>query len=138
MARFLESLAAAMSKRTSVKQSTFPSFTGSHLEVAEDWRKEAANSVNGARETFFKKRNEFVRLLWPNGGSPDAEKLWDDAGGLTPDTVIRKRLHCALKTVIKKVGKDEKLLQEFRIPTNYEVSLDLKAIIESAIARCGS
>ena len=54
------------------------------VEVAENWRQEAAKKVSKARDTFLEKRKNVVRVVWPNGGSPDAEAMWQEAGGLSP------------------------------------------------------
>lgn len=106
---------------------------GISLEEAEDWRSEAAQSVEKARDTFLSKRQMIVRAVWPNGGSPDAEAMWDAAGGKAPSTVKGKKLHAALKVVAKRRGKDDKLLNTFTIPANYIVAEDLKTTIEAAL-----
>lgn len=105
------------------------------LDDAESWRREAADSVAKARETFLSKRQGIVRVVWPNGGSPDAEAMWSDAGGKAPSTVKGKKLHAALKTVAKKYGKDDKLLNAFIVPANFVLAEDLKATIEAALSR---
>ncbi|MFL1463493.1 ATP-dependent nuclease [Roseococcus sp. DSY-14] len=101
---------------------------------AEEWRQQAAKKVNKARETFLEKRKNVVRVVWPNGGSPDAEAMWTDAGGISPTTVKGKRLHAALKTVVKADGLDDSLLNAFTIPTGYTVAPELKVLIEEAFA----
>ena len=102
-------------------------------EEADAWRAEAAQSVGKAHDTFLEKRKLIVRAVWPNGGSPDAQKMWDDAGGKAPSTVKGKKLLAALKVVAKANGKDEKLLDAFTIPGGFEVAADLRAIIETAV-----
>ncbi len=103
------------------------------LDEAENWRIEAAQFVGGARDTFLSKRQAIVRAVWPNGGSPDAEAMWDAAGGKAPSTVKGKKLHAALKVVAKKYGKDDKLLDAFTIPVTYVVAEDLKTTIGVAL-----
>lgn len=103
-------------------------------EEAEQWRQQAAKTVKKARETFLAKRQNVVRVLWPNGGSPDAEAMWTDAGGISPATVKGKRLHAALKTVVKAAGKNDSLLNSFTIPVDFTVAPELKALIEEAVA----
>lgn len=106
---------------------------GISLDEAENWRSEAANAVNGAREAFLSKRQAIVRAVWPNGGSPDAEAMWNAAGGKSPSTVKGKKLHAALKIVAKKYRKDDKLLDAFTIPEGFIVAEDLRAVIEGAL-----
>lgn len=103
-------------------------------EVAEGWRQDAAKTVTGARDTFLEKRKNVVRALWPDGGSPDAKEMWDAAGGASPATVKGKRLHAALKPIIKKAGLNDALLNAFKIPTGYTVAPELKPLIEEAVA----
>jgi ABC-type cobalamin/Fe3+-siderophores transport system ATPase subunit len=110
------------------------SLYGVSPEIAENWRKEAANKVSKARETFLDKRKNVVRVIWPNGGSPNAEHMWDAAGGFSPKTVKGKRLHAALKPIIKAAGKDDTLLNAFTIPADFTIAPELKTLIEQAIA----
>jgi energy-coupling factor transporter ATP-binding protein EcfA2 len=105
------------------------------LEEAETWRSEAANTIGGAKETFLAKRKNIVRVIWPDGGSPNADDLWNQAGGKTPATVKGKKLHAALKVTVKKHGKNDKLLDAYSIPLGHVVAEDLKSIIESALAK---
>lgn len=102
-------------------------------EVAEEWRQKAAKTINKARTTFLDKRKDIVRIIWPNGGSPDAEKMWEDAGGITPATVKGKKLHAALKPVIKAAGFDDGLLNAFTIPNDYTVAPELRDLIDKAL-----
>lgn len=104
------------------------------IEVAEEWRQQAAQKVTKARDTFLEKRKSVVRAVWPNGGSPDAEEMWESTGGPSPTTVKGKKLHAALKTVIKSAGFDDGPLNAFAIPTGYIVAPELKALIEEATA----
>jgi energy-coupling factor transporter ATP-binding protein EcfA2 len=103
-------------------------------EEAEKWRQEAANKVGGAHKTFLEKRKKVVQVVWPNGGSPDAEAMWAEAGGISPTTVKGKQLHAALKPVVKAAGQDDALLNAFAIPSGYTVAPDLKVLVEEAIA----
>lgn len=102
-------------------------------EVAEEWRCEAANKVGKAKDAFFNKRNETVRAVWPNGGSPDADAMWKDLGGKSPNTVKGKKLHGALKSVVKSADYNEKLLDKYSIPEGVVVAEDLKEILEAAL-----
>ncbi|MBF0247835.1 MAG: AAA family ATPase [Alphaproteobacteria bacterium] len=92
------------------------------VEEAESWRNEAAQSIGKAHDTFLDKRREIVRAVWPDGGSPNAETIWTDAGGKTPSTVKGKELHRALKNVVGQKGKDSKLLNAFTIPAGFVVA----------------
>lgn len=107
---------------------------GVAVEVAENWRHAAAKKVSKAHDTFLEKRKNVVRVVWPNGGSPDAEEMWAAADGPSPGTVKGKKLHAALKTVIKANGHDDGLLNSFAIPSGYTAAPELKALIETAIA----
>lgn len=103
-------------------------------DQAEEWRATAARTVGKARDTYLAKRQNIVRVLWPNGGSPNAEEMWEQAGGKSPATVMGKKLHAALKGVAKAAGKDDRLLDNFTIPEGFTVAEDLKSIIEDAVA----
>lgn len=103
-------------------------------EKAEEWRQKAAEQVKKARATFLEKRKNVVRAVWPNGGSPDAEAMWDQAGGSSPKTVKGKRHHAALKPIVKADGHDASLLHKFSIPTGFTIAPELKALIEEAIS----
>lgn len=107
---------------------------GVSVEVSEKWRREAAKTVTKAHDTFLQKRINVVRAIWPNGGSPDAEAMWQAAGGPSPSTVKGKRLLASLKPVIKADKFDDALLNSLVIPKGYTVASELKALIERAIA----
>lgn len=104
------------------------------LEVAENWRLEAAKKVSKARDTFLEKRKNVVRVVWPNGGSPDAEAMWEAEGGPSPSTVKGKKLLSSLKAVIKAAGYDDSRLNSLMIPNGYTMAPELKVLIESAIS----
>lgn len=106
---------------------------GVTVEVAEKWRLDAAKKVSKARETFLEKRKNVVRVIWPNGGSPDAEAMWEAAGGPTPSNVKGKKLLASLKPVIKAEKLDDTRLNSLAIPKGYTVAPELKALIEAAI-----
>lgn len=103
-------------------------------EVAEHWRESAAKKISKARDTFLSKRALLIRDLYPQGGSPNSEVLWNDAGGLVPGTVKGKKLHAALKEVVKNDGYDDKILNSFFIPSDHEVAADLRALLEICVA----
>ncbi|MEK7916776.1 ATP-binding protein [Burkholderia contaminans] len=107
---------------------------GVSLDVAEEWRQQAAKKTNKARETFLAKRQNVVRVVWPNGGSPDAVAMWEAAGGISPATVKGKTLLAALKTVVKAAGCDIAPLNGYAIPVGYNMAPELKALIEEAVA----
>ena len=67
-------------------------------------------------------------------GSPDAEKMWEAAGGKSPQTVRGKKLWAALKTIAKANGEDNKKLDHFTIPSDVVIASDLKFVIESVIS----
>jgi predicted ATPase len=102
------------------------------VDVAEKWRVEAAMKVNNAHDTFLEKRKKIVQLLWPHGGSPNAQTLWNEAGGPSPNTVKGKKLHAALKTIVKVAGHNDSLLNAFAIPPGHTVATQLKTLIEKA------
>lgn len=102
-------------------------------EVSESWRYQAAQKITGARDHFLQKRKKIVYALWPDGGSPDGVGLWDAAGGQSPATVKGKKLHKALKQIVKGDGKNDKLLDAFTIPDGFVVAEDLKVLLETAL-----
>ncbi len=106
---------------------------GVSVEEAETWRQEAANKVSKARDTFLDKRKNVVRVLWPNGGSPNAETMWQSEGGPSPSTVKGKKLLASLKAVVKAKKLDDGLLNSLVIPSGYTVAPELKALLETAI-----
>jgi energy-coupling factor transporter ATP-binding protein EcfA2 len=111
------------------------SLYGVQPEEAEEWRKQAAQQVTGARGAFLEKRKIVNRAMWPNGGSPNAVEMWEEAGGLSPITVKGKKLHAALKPIVKAAGHDDKLINAFTIPKGYIVAPELKSMIEEAVSR---
>ena len=60
--------------------------------------------------------------------------MWKEGGGPSPSTVKGKKLHAALKPIIKAERFDDKLLNKFEIPHGYTVAPELKALIEEAIS----
>ena len=60
--------------------------------------------------------------------------MWDQAGGISPETVKGKRHHSALKPIVKADGYDDALLHKFSIPTEFTIAPELKALIEGAIS----
>jgi len=106
---------------------------GVSSEQAEEWRDAAAKNVNSAKKTFLEKRKRVVTAVWPNGGSPDAEAMWEAAGGKSPSTVKGKSLHAALKPIVKAAGFKDTLLNSFEIPAEFIVAPDLRATIEEAV-----
>lgn len=103
-------------------------------DEAENWRIQASQNVGKAHDSFLEKRKTLVRILWPNGGSPDAEELWTSAGGKSPATVKGKKLLASLKNIVKETGKNEKLLDLFTIPPGFEVAPDLKNVLAMALS----
>lgn len=107
---------------------------GVTMDVAEGWRTAAAAKVGQAKDTFFSKRKLVNRELYPDGGSPNSDTLWDAAGGAGPNTVKGKKLLAALKEVVKAAGHDDKLLNAYRVSNNHEVAGDLRVLLEACLA----
>lgn len=107
---------------------------GVSKDEADAWRAEAAAKVTKARETFLAKRRVISRVVWPDGGGPDATELWD-ATGQTPETVIGKELWKKLKPIVKAAGHDDDRLHSFVIPSGFVVAPGLKALLEKVAAR---
>lgn len=103
------------------------------LATAHEWRAKAAAKVNGARKLYLEKRKKLVPVLWPNGGSPDSEALWTEAGSQTPETVKGKSLWAQLKVIAKAEGHDPRFLDNFVIPASFEMAPDLRTIVEAAL-----
>lgn len=97
---------------------------GIDMVTAESWRVRAASAVNGARKLYLEKRKKLLPALWPHGGSPDSEMLWTEAGGQTPETVKGKALWAQLKVVAKAEGHDPRSLDNFVIPSGFEMAPD--------------
>jgi energy-coupling factor transporter ATP-binding protein EcfA2 len=96
---------------------------------------EAAKSITGARKQYLDKRSVITRQMYPaHGGSPNSEKLWEDAGGQTRDTVLGKALHKALKQKLHERKLDPTNLAKFVIPHGIELAADLRAVIQAALA----
>lgn len=109
---------------------------GVSADVAEAWRVEAAVSVSKAKEKFYSKRDELNRMIYrEGGGSPATDLLWNAAGGVSPDTVLGKKMLAALKPIVTKAKKDQDLLNNFVIPEGFELAADLRTILESALTR---
>ncbi|TDR89616.1 ATP-dependent nuclease [Enterovirga rhinocerotis] len=104
------------------------------VTTAENWRCAAAGKVSQARDTFFNKRKLINRELYPDGGSPNSQDLWNTAGGANPDTVKGKKLLAALKVVVKDAGYDDRLLNTYRITADHEVASDLRLLLESCLS----
>ncbi|MNH34024.1 hypothetical protein D3C79_945910 [compost metagenome] len=105
------------------------------LEQAEEWLEEAVKaSCKGARETFLRKRQVMIGALYKNGGGVNSEVLWDELGGIGPDTVLGKGLHKALKVEVKKSGLNDRILDKFVIPSGYDMAPSLRLIIEKMLA----
>jgi len=107
---------------------------GVPVQTANEWRALAAGKVGKARDTFFDKRKLINRELYPDGGSPNSQGLWEGAGGATPDTVKGKKLLGALKMVVKAAGYDDRLLDAYSISADHEIAGDLRAVLEACLA----
>ena len=107
------------------------------IGIARSWRAEAAAAADEAkaRKTFFDKRNAINWALYKEaGGSPASEELWKAGGGPSADNQVGKTLLSALKVVVKAVDHDDKLLDSYKIPSDYEMAPDLREILEQALA----
>ncbi|UYY77355.1 ATP-dependent nuclease [Sphingomonas sp. R1] len=102
-------------------------------ETAEGWRATAAAKVGQVKDTFFAKRKLVNRELFPDGGSPSSDDLWNAAGGVQPETAKGKKLLAALKVVVKADGHDDKLLNAYRISPDHEVAPDLRQLLEACL-----
>lgn len=107
------------------------------LHEAKAWRQNAAKKVTGARDTFLSKRRKINNTIWPDGGSPDSNEMWNSAGGQTPSTVKGKKLLAALKTIVTAAGKDQALLNKWHIPNGFRLAPDLKRVLDDAIKSRG-
>jgi ABC-type lipoprotein export system ATPase subunit len=103
-------------------------------EQAREWIEAAVQACGtGARATFLDKRRVMIRVLYENGGGVNSELLWDELGALGPQTVIGKKLHKALKVEVKKGGYDDRILDKFVVPKNFEMAVSLKAHLEKLL-----
>lgn len=69
-----------------------------------------------------------------DGGTPSTLGLWEAAGGKTPQTVLGKTLHKALKPIVKAAGMDDSRLHRLEIPSSIIVAPELKSILEAMIS----
>lgn len=103
-------------------------------EQARKWIEGAVkSSVAGAKSTFIEKRRVIIRALYEHGGGVNSERLWDELGAVGPQTIVGKKLHKALKAEVKKSGHDDRVLDKFVIPKNFEMALSLKAYLEKLL-----
>jgi energy-coupling factor transporter ATP-binding protein EcfA2 len=107
---------------------------GITIDEAEQWRNEAATKVENSKKSFFDKRKQIVRDLWPDGGAPLTEELWASWGEGSPTTVKGKSLYKALRKVVSAKGYDSAALAKHTIPFGCELAPDLRAVIQAVIA----
>jgi ABC-type lipoprotein export system ATPase subunit len=103
------------------------------ITEAENWVNQAAKTISKAKSTYFEKRKLINSSLYKDGGSPLSEQLWSAAGEITPQTVLGKKLHAALKPIIKTAGKDDGLLNNFSIPLNTTLAGELRTVLEQLL-----
>lgn len=108
---------------------------GVDLEIAENWIKMALSRCSKVRDTFYEKRKLICRILYEYGGGDSADDLWEAYGQISKKTVLGKTLHKALKTVLKEDKQDERLVDRFVIPKNFEMANELKNLIEIMLAK---
>lgn len=108
---------------------------GVERDLAEEWVQQAVTGLtSGARKTFYEKRKVINRVLYEDGGgSPSSEVLWNGLTETPERTVLGKKLHAALKPVVKAHGQDDKLLDRFSVPPQYEMALELKDLLSSLL-----
>ncbi|WP_338545719.1 translation initiation factor IF-2 N-terminal domain-containing protein [Pseudomonas benzopyrenica] len=99
---------------------------------AKGWISEATQNCNSSKKIFYEKRKLIIRTLYENGGGACSDHLWKNIEG-TAGAVLGKTLHKALKAVIQKRKKDDKLLDRFTIPAGFEIATSLKEKIEKAL-----
>lgn len=103
-------------------------------EQTRKWIEAAVHaSEAGARNTFLEKRRVIIRVLYEHGGGVNSERLWDQLGAVGPRTIVGKKLHKALKAEVKKSGHDDRILDKFVIPKNFEMAVSLKAHLEKLL-----
>lgn len=104
------------------------------LEQARQWIQEAVKQCEPkARATFKEKRKVIIRALYENGGGMNTDKLWDQLGGLGPNTILGKTLHKALKVEVKKSGYEDRILDRFAMSKNFEMAVSLKTHLENLL-----
>jgi ABC-type lipoprotein export system ATPase subunit len=103
------------------------------LEQAIEWLDKAASNINCARDKFFEKRILINYALYKNGGTPESQTLWDEAGGKSRNTVLGKKLLAALKPIVTAAGKDEGYLNRLLIPSDIVLAESLKDALTQAL-----
>lgn len=102
-------------------------------EVASGWIKNAVSECKNSKKVFFEKRKIINKILYEDGGSPESNALWGEMGDASPDRVLGKTLHKALKVEVKKNGMNERKLCQYLIPKEMEMASELKKILEELI-----
>lgn len=103
------------------------------LEVVDEWIKNAVVHSARTKDVFYEKRKVINRLLYENGGSPSTDYLWSEAGRESKNTILGKTLYKALKPIIKANKLDDRKLDRFSIPSNYEIAPELRITLEKML-----
>ena len=108
---------------------------GVELDLAREWVQRAVATLESrAEKVFYEKRKVINRVLYENGGSPASEDLWTELKKKPEESVLGKKLHAALKPVVKAAGHDDKLLDRFHIPPQYVMAAELKELLSTLLA----
>ena len=117
-----------------------PDYLAALYEVDEataiTWVNNALENIGNKKrfETFQEKRKVMHRFYGDEGGSPVVKTLWDDLNKEPINAVLGKKLHAALKPVLKAAGKDDGKLHKLVIPKGFVLAPDLKEALELAFA----
>lgn len=108
---------------------------GVELDTAQAWIEEAVALVKDRKRSFFEKRKVINRVLYEHGGSPASEELWNEleASSDKTEAVLGKKLHSALKTIVKGHCFDDRRLDKFVLPADYEMAQELKALLNECL-----
>lgn len=106
---------------------------GVELDVAKSWIEEAITLVDSRKKVFFEKRKVINRVLYENGGSPASEQLWNELEVTPEKSVLGKKLHAALKTIVKAHRHDDRRLDKFVVPTHYVMAPELKDLLSTVL-----
>lgn len=100
---------------------------------ATRWVEEAVHLCIDGERVFKEKRRLINRMLNEDGGGPRTVDLWNAEGQTSPNNILGKSLHKALKNIAKQYRHDDKKLDRFIIPSGYELASELRVAIEKLL-----
>lgn len=104
--------------------------TGMPLEDAESLRRKVLNDiVESLRQKFINKRKYANEKLWPNGGSPVNDSLWNGVDPIPEQYIYGKALLNSLKSELKRNSKYRDA-QALDLVKSQELTEELRAFFD--------